>query len=341
VFGTTSSVLGTTSALFGTTSAVFGTTGGNHSSIPPPFLFKFQPTIATYFGYTPDVGLAVSATVLFSIASLALSILCIVFRRRKVLYFLVLPLIAGVVECLGYGLRAKMAIDGTLPLIWQYIVSLVALIIAPIFVALGNYLVCGSIVRYVGVQYSLFRPAIIERFFVISDVASFLVQGIGASVFASATTNNSPQSVFDTAQAILIAGFVIQLAALALFLVTCVYVDIRTRSHPSAAVCSGPWRRMFVALYVSVSAILVRSIYRTIEFEAGRGTALATEINGKEAYFGVFEALMVFIAFAIYVPFHPGFFDISVPVVNQEASTPPVVQKRSSRVAPMDVLEAV
>jgi len=292
--------------------AYLGTTGilsTNHSTVVP--VFKFTPTLATYFGYTPNVGLAVSATVLYSLTCLAIITFCIYFYRRKVLYFLVLPLVAGTMECFAYGLRSQMAANGTLPPIWQFITSLVALIIAPIFIALANYLVCGRIVRHVGVEYSLFRPVIIERFFVISDVVSFFVQAIGASVFASATTNNSPQSVFDTAQAILIAGFVIQLAALALFLVTCVYVDLRTRSHPNAEVSRAKWRRLFIALYISVSMILIRSIYRTIEFEVKRGTDLATELNGHEAYFGVFETLVVFIAFVVYVPFHPGFYDIS------------------------------
>jgi len=220
-------------------------------------------------------------------------------------------LVAGTMECFAYGLRAKMAAVGTLPQIWEFIVSLVALIIAPIFIALANYLVCGRIVRHVGVQYSLFRPAIIERFFVISDVVSFLVQAIGASVFASATTNNSPQSVFDVAQAILIAGFVIQLAALVLFLTTCVYVDLRTQRHPRPEISHGKWRRLFTALYISVSMVLIRSIYRTIEFEVKRGSDLSTELNGHEAYFGVFETLAMFIAFVVYVPFHPGLYDIS------------------------------
>jgi len=303
-------------------SIFFSTTGfGNFTTggLRPP-VFKFVPTIATYFGYTPNIGLAVAATILYSLVCLGLLGLCIVYHRRKVLYFLVLPLVAGTMECLAYGLRSQIAVDGTVPPFWSFITSLVALIIAPIFIALANYLVCGRIVRYVGVQYSLFRPAIIERFFVISDVASFLVQGIGASVFASATTNNSPQSVFDLAQSILIAGFVIQLAALALFLITCVYVDFKTRKHPDATVSSGHWRRLFIALYVSVSMILIRSIYRLIEFEAKRGTDLSTEINGHEAYFGVFETLVVFISFLAWLPFHPGFYDISEPATDKPAT---------------------
>jgi len=314
---TTGEILFATSGSFGFGTGGFGTSGLLRPAVPT---FVFQPTIATYFGYVPNIGLAIAATILYSIVCLALTYLCIMYRRRKVLYFLTLPLIAGTMECLAYGMRAQMAVDGTLPHTWEFIVSLVALIIAPIFIALANYLVCGRIVRYVGVQYSLFRPAIIERFFVISDVASFLVQGIGASVFASATANNSPQSVYDVAQTILIVGFVIQLAALVLFLVTCVYVDLRTRNHPDPEVSHGRWRRLFIALYISVSMILIRSIYRVVEFEAMRGTDLSTEINGHEAYFGVFETLVVFLSFLAYLPFHPGFYDITQPIAEKPAT---------------------
>jgi predicted membrane channel-forming protein YqfA (hemolysin III family) len=64
---------------------------------------------------------------------------------------------------------------------------------------------------------------------------------------------------------------------------------------------NAPWVRHIYVLYAVSALVMVRSIFRTIEYIEGRGGHLQTH----EVYFYVLDTVLMFFVSAIYNIFHP------------------------------------
>lgn len=62
-----------------------------------------------------------------------------------------------------------------------------------------------------------------------------------------------------------------------------------------------PWRKLLIVLYVSSSLIMVRSVYRVIEYILGSDG----ELQSKEVYLYILDALPMLIVALSYNLFHP------------------------------------
>ncbi len=80
--------------------------------------------------------------------------------------------------------------------------------------------------------------------------------------------------------------------------------DHRLRASKFSSNSSGrfSWRALLYSLYVASLLILIRSIFRIIEFQEGyRGF-----VDIHEFFFYVFDTLLMFAVMAIFAVFHPG-----------------------------------
>ncbi len=108
----------------------------------------------------------------------------------------------------------------------------------------------------------------------------------------------------------MIAGVSIQVAVTAPFMM--LYLDYnirRLREWSQAGIPRHlrPFRRVewFVgAIGVSTLFVLIRCIYRIVEMADGWSGYLAT----TEVFFDVLDGLMITLAIAVFIPFHPGFW---------------------------------
>lgn len=106
-----------------------------------------------------------------------------------------------------------------------------------------------------------------------------------------------------TGEKIIIAGLVVQLLFFGFFIITGVTFHVRIVRQPTPKLFaqSFPWERQLYALYVSSLLILVRCIFRLIEYAQGNSGYLISH----EAFLYVFDAVLM-LATMIWLAFiHP------------------------------------
>ena len=136
--------------------------------------------------------------------------------------------------------------------------ALSLVVLAPIFIAAGNYLLIGRLIRAVlpaDRHRVLGIPArLLTNFFVTCDVISFLAQSSGSGI-ASSDNWSGPNE--RTGRYILIGGLAFQAVAFSIFL--CVFRRFHVLANRlEAETAPAGWRKVMTTVYVSSSMILVR-----------------------------------------------------------------------------------
>ncbi|KAK6363767.1 hypothetical protein TWF730_001183 [Orbilia blumenaviensis] len=254
-----------------------------------------RPAVRSYYHYDPSQAVAIVALVLYGITTFAHFFQY--FRYRA--WYITVLLLAGIMQTFGYLARlfsARDVHDRGL-----YIAQFVLVVLAPVFTAAGDYIVLGRLLERVlpgGPQAkALGLPARwITWIFVSSDLISFVMQGVGAAIISANTDGTNPAAQLR-GQDIIMAGLAIQIAFFSFFTGATIRFDTKTRvSHPNAK-----WRVLVYCLYLSCTCILIRSIYRIVEFAQGWDGYLMSH----EVYFYVLEALPMFPCLVAFNIFHP------------------------------------
>lgn len=142
-----------------------------------------------------------------------------------------------------------------------YIVANMFILLSPTLFAATIYMTLGRVIRRVrGEHLSPIRVSRLTKTFVWFDVLSFVVQG-----------NSSSLSVMGYPQwgkVCVIVGLAIQLISFSLFWVTAIMFAKRLRRTPTPECLkpSIPWQRLMRMLYAVSALILVRSVFRIIEY---------------------------------------------------------------------------
>lgn len=85
-------------------------------------------------------------------------------------------------------------------------------ILAPALMAASFYMAYGRLISFVGEEYSPVRAKRVTLVFVIFDVASFVIQGGGGSLYSSSNV-----SLYNIAKIILLIGFAVQVVSFGTF----------------------------------------------------------------------------------------------------------------------------
>ncbi|UJR37373.1 hypothetical protein I4U23_030081 [Adineta vaga] len=203
--------------------------------------------------------------------------------------------ISGVSEVVGYAYRWSLAHnpDQRTP----YIIMYCCIVLAPVGLALADYILVGRLIRLVGRQYSIVNARFVEFGFIISDILSIGVQSAGAGLITSGKLEN-----LTLGSNVLIGGLGINLVSFCFFALVTLHLHWSIYHRKTDFTGQERWIKMFYALYLSMALLIVRSIYRIIEFSMGFRGYLAIH----ETYFYVFECLVIIFAFALFLPLHPG-----------------------------------
>lgn len=128
-----------------------------------------------------------------------------------------------------------------------------------------------------------------------------LVPLLGSGILA--TSKNSP-SASDTGNNVIIGGLVLQLLWFGLFVVVAAVFHYRMRSIPTVRSQQPEcrWQIYLQTLYVSGCLIIIRNLFRVIEYAQGNDGYLLT----KEAFIYIFDALPMLIVVAWLHWRHPG-----------------------------------
>ncbi|CAE6432541.1 unnamed protein product [Rhizoctonia solani] len=217
--------------------------------------------------------------------------------RGKCRYLIPL-IIATCMELLGYVFRI-LAIKKPDQL-WPLIPSETLIITAPAFLAANDYMVFGRIMAYVGSEYGLVGHEFITKVFVGADVLAILTQASGGSMLSG-----DDFSTVKVGRTILIIGLAFQVVAFGIFMFIALAFDLKTRRSLGDKMT--PIRPLMWAFYVSAVLIIIRSIFRTIEF-----STISFEAEVQQGYaithewmFYVLDSLLILIATVVFNWVHP------------------------------------
>lgn len=189
------------------------------------------------------------------------------------------------VELIGYAGRIWSHYDTTS--IGGFVIQAILILVAPALFVASIYMILGRLIRTLHAEeLSLIPIAWVTRVFVISDVISFSLQAGGGGIQAAGTLE-----LFHIGEKIIIAGLFVQIVVFGFFMVTAVIFQYRFARSAIFASAPAPvnWKRHLNVLYTVSALILVRSIFRVIEYLQGNDGYLISH----EVFLYVFDALLM------------------------------------------------
>ncbi|GAD97606.1 RTA1 like protein [Paecilomyces variotii No. 5] len=253
------------------------------------------------YRYTPSVAAAALFVVLFTLTTLYHVYQAI---RRRTIYFTAF-IIGGIFQIIGYICRIiAHSQKASIPV---YSIQTILILLAPPLYAASIYMVLGRLIVYLRAEkFSLVSVSWMTKVFVTGDVIAFAMQAAGGGIMASGTINS-----YKLGERITIGGLCVQLAFFSFFVITCALFHYRIRSNPTQRLMGlstgigtrtvRTWENVLVGLYAASSLILVRSIFRLIEYAQGNSGYLISH----EAFMYVFDSTLMFLAMVAMNICHP------------------------------------
>ncbi|CAI4216068.1 unnamed protein product [Parascedosporium putredinis] len=248
-----------------------------------------------FYHYTPSVAAAAIFTVLF-LGSGAWHVKQLVSAR--VWYFI--PFVIGCVfEGIGYIGRILSWAERPDYTKNPYIIQSMMLLLPPALFAASIYMILGRlIVRLEADALSIIRPRWLTKFFIFGDVLSFCAQGGGGGMLATAKSKDDSAAASKSSS-----------AASASRSSSSASSSSSPASSTSASAAAPPplphplhpWRGLLYALYASSILIMIRSVFRIIEYVMGSDG----ELLSKEVYLYVFDAVPMLAVCIMFNWFHP------------------------------------
>ena len=204
------------------------------------------------------------------------------------------------VEFAGYCARASASRNTGR--IMPFAVQNVFILLGPALFAASIYMCLGRIIRSVRAQHlSMIEPRKLTRTFVIGDVISFLIQGGAAGLMVTGKHARMGEGF-------VIVGLMVQVIAFGLFAITAVIFQRRLARNPTpeSRTSSIAWRQSMRMLYVVSALIMVRSIFRVIEYAMGQnGYPLEHEWT-----LYIFDSMLMFCVMVVYCSWYPAWISL-------------------------------
>ncbi|KAI8960266.1 RTA1 like protein [Daldinia sp. FL1419] len=278
------------------------------------------PESIAVYGYRPNLGINVFFTVTFGVIAIW-AIVSAIRVRRWIAYNTVVAF-GALVEFVGYLFRD---LGWSNPFNVDYFsIQFTLLTLAPVFITAGIYLSLKFIANTLGRGYFDINPKLYTIFFVSSDVIALVIQAVGGGLATSENTsdNPSPTDGLRVGTKITIAGLVLQVVSLCIFLTLFLAVVLYPRrqryghnsktSQPhgldtaptpteTRGNVQGSLILFVVMLLLATTLILVRSCYRVAELSQGLLSSLAT----SQWLFVGLDGFMIAISTSLMVIVHP------------------------------------
>ncbi|KAK9843110.1 hypothetical protein WJX74_007151 [Apatococcus lobatus] len=260
---------------------------------------QLEQDIYDYYHFQPSRDIAIVALSLY--LAVALAILILTIKARS--WFMLIPTIVGLLEMGGYACRIRMLSH---PLRGVYIAQQCLLIIPPSFLALIDYIVLGRLVKMIQAakpptssSYRNLKPKWLTWSFFTVELISLALQGAGAGISSSSDDGPGGGGNSQTVgRILLIIGLAALVCVIIFFLTTLIYVS----TSPIYRVNAPALKPVYAGLYITVALLLIRNIFRLIEFGQGWHGGIADH----EVYFYVFDGLMMLIWLLVVLPLHFG-----------------------------------
>jgi len=246
------------------------------------------------YRYDPSLPAAIVTTVVFA------ALTAVHFwrlRRAGAVYFTPF-LIGGIFQTIGYCGRIWSHFDTES--IGGFVMQAILILVAPALFAASIYMILGRLIRALGAEHlSLIPIKWVTKIFVTGDVIAFGLQAGGGGIQSAGTLE-----MYEMGEKIIIAGLFVQIAVFGFFVVTALLFHSRMAKSSSAGTSQGSiaWRRHLYVLYVTSALILIRSIFRVVEYLQGNDGYLISH----EVFIYVMDALLMAIVMAIFAIWYIG-----------------------------------
>ncbi|KAH7330413.1 RTA-like protein [Rhexocercosporidium sp. MPI-PUGE-AT-0058] len=217
---------------------------------------------------------------------------------RTRIWFMIPFIVGGLFESIGYIGRAISHTQSPDWTLGPYLIQTLLLLVAPALFAASIYMELGRIVLLVdGESRVLIKKKWLTKIFVCGDILSFFLQGAGGGIQSSGTA-----SALKTGTHIIIGGLVVQIMFFACFIIVAIHFHRAMATDPMQRSQSAmPWRKHLITLYLVSVLIMIRSVFRVVEYVQGFSGYLLSH----EAYLYIFDAVLMFAVMAILNLVHP------------------------------------
>lgn len=179
-----------------------------------------------------------------------------------------------------------------------FVIQAILILVAPALYAASIYMILGRLIVSLNAEHlSLIAVRFLTKIFVSGDVVSFTLQAGGGGIQAGGTLD-----LFNIGEKIIIVGLFMQIAFFGFFVVSSLVFHRRILRQPTdiAAEKKIPWRRHLAVLYAVSALILVRSIFRVIEYLQGNSGFIIEH----EYFLYIFDALLMAIVMAVFLVYY-------------------------------------
>ncbi|KXJ94376.1 RTA1 like protein-domain-containing protein [Microdochium bolleyi] len=249
-----------------------------------------------YYYFDPSLPAAATFVALFAITAVVHAAQLVHYRTWYFIPFL----IGGICETVGYAARIVSCLQTPKWTLIPYILQSILTLIAPALFAASVYMILGRLVRLVdGARHSLIPLRWLTKIFVTIDIIAFLLQGGGGGILGVA----KDLGTMHTGESVIIAGLFVQLVGFSVFIAVAGVFHHRILRAPTAASMNRdiPWQRYLIVLYLVSALILVRSVFRAIEYIQGFGGYL----QSTELFLYVFDSTLMFLVMLALNLYHP------------------------------------
>ncbi|KAL3461664.1 RTA1 like protein-domain-containing protein [Aspergillus heterothallicus] len=257
------------------------------------------------YGYEPSIAAGVIFILLFGATTAYHG--WQLFRARA-LYFIPF-FIGGFFQIIGYLMRCLS--NGHTDSTALYALQTVLILLAPALYAASIYMVLGRLIVFLNAEHhSIVRVNWMTKIFVTGDVVSFLMQCGAGGLMAG----DDPDTR-TLGENLTIVALIIQILFFTFFLTTSILFHTRINKSPTAPareasmhwtrgnLLAKNWITLLLALYVVSGLILIRSVFRLVEFIDGYGGFIMTH----EAFIYIFDTLPMFVVMVVLNLWHPCF----------------------------------
>ncbi|KAF4472122.1 RTM1 [Fusarium agapanthi] len=207
-----------------------------------------------------------------------------------------LAVVSSSVEAIAFVNRAVSARESPNYTFGPCVVQNLLLLLGPTCYSASIYMGLGRYIRKLeGEQFSLLKPNWLTKIFLAGDIVSIALQAVDGGKFVKVDTTDNETTV----ESVVIAGIMVQLVFFTLFIVlaTSFHFLFLTKS----LVQPYGWQEFMVIISAASGLILVRSLFRMIEYVEGPDG----ELQSKEVYLYVLDAIPMAIVSIGFHVFHP------------------------------------
>ncbi|KAB8237135.1 hypothetical protein ETB97_010308 [Aspergillus alliaceus] len=249
----------------------------------------------SFYHYDPSMAAAVIFIILFS--GTTIFHIYQMFRTRT--WFFIPFVIGCIFEIIGYIGRAMSSKESPNWTLGPYLLQTLFLLLAPALLAASIYMFLGRIILVLEAEsHAIMRKKWLTKIFVTGDVLSFLLQGAGGGIQSSGNLDS-----MKLGEKIIVVGLFVQIFFFGFFIVTASSFDMKLKKYPIPRCYSTeiPWRKHLNVLYASSMMIMIRSVFRLIEYLQGNNGYLLHH----EVFLYIFDAVLILISSLIFNVCHP------------------------------------